>query len=260
MTIRVVPGAAIAAWLVAAGAAMAADAPAQLIRKAPVVAAPAVRDWGGAYVGINAGYAWTTSEWGLSTPLSATTPFRSGTLRPNGGIGGGQIGLNWQRDAWLAGVEADLDYRNATDTVPIPLTAVGLPVEFRQLESRQEWLGTIRGRSGVIVGNALLYATGGLAVGRVTDTQSLLTTTASQVFSVASTRAGWTLGAGVEYALMPGWSTKLEYLHVDLGDTSLATPAFTPAGQAGFVASSATFTNRTDIVRLGLNRKLDFWR
>jgi outer membrane immunogenic protein len=258
MTIRLVPSAAMAAWLVAGGAAMAADI--QPTYKAPVIAAPAAPDWSGAYIGINVGYAWATSDWGLSTPLSATTAFRSGTLRPNGGIGGGQIGFNWQRGWWFAGIEADLDYRDATDTVSIPLVAAGLPVEFRQLESRQEWLGTIRPRVGVVVGPALLYATGGLAVGRITDTQSLLTTTASQTFSVVSTRAGWTLGAGVEYALMQGWSTKFEYLHVDLGDTSLATPAFTPAGQAGFVPSFGTFTNRSDIVRLGLNHKLDFWR
>jgi outer membrane immunogenic protein len=258
MTIRSVPSAALAAWLVAGGAAMAADI--QPIYKAPVLAAPAGPDWSGVYIGINAGYAWTTTDWGLSTPLSATTAFRSGTLRPNGGIGGGQIGFNSQRGAWLAGIEADLDYRDARDTVSIPIFPVGFPVEFRQLESRQEWLGTIRPRAGVIVGPALLYATGGLAVGRVTDRHSLLTTTASQTFSVATTRAGWTVGAGVEYALMPSWSTRLEYLHVDLGSTSLATPAFTPAGQSGFVASSGTFTNRSDIVRFGLNRKLDFWR
>ena len=90
----------------------------------------------------------------------------------------------------------------------------------------------------MVVGNALLYATGGLAVGSVTDTQSLITTTASQTFSASSTRAGWVLGLGAEYPVMPGWSTKLEYLHVDLGSTSLAAPAFTPPGQAGFVASS----------------------
>jgi outer membrane immunogenic protein len=258
MTIRLVASAAVAAWLVAAGDATAADL--RPINKAPVIAAPAGPDWSGAYIGINAGYAWTASDWGLSTPASAATAFRSGTLRPNGGMGGGQIGFNWQRGAWLAGIEADLDYRDATDTVSIALIPVGLPVEFRQLASRQEWLGTIRPRAGVIVGPALLYATGGLAVGRVTDTHALLTTTASQTISVASTRGGWTVGAGVEYALMPSWSTKLEYLHVDLGSSSLATPVFVPAGQSGFVASFGTFTNRTDIVRFGLNRKLDFWR
>lgn len=159
----------------------------------------------------------------------------------------------------MLGVEADLDYRDVSDTTSIALVAAGFPTEFRQLTSRQTWLGTIRPRAGVVVGNALLYATGGLAVGSVTDTQALTTTTASQTFSASSTRAGWALGAGIEYAMMPGWSTKLEYLHVDLGDTSLATPSFTPAGQAGFVASSGTFGNRSDIVRLGLNYKFGPW-
>jgi len=260
MTIRFAAGVGAVAWLVAATVAVAADLPARPVYKAPSIAAPVARDWSGFYLGINAGYAWTTSDWGLSTPLSATTAFRSGTLRPNGGIGGGQIGFNWQRGVWLWGVEADVDYRDASDTTSIALQAVGLPTEFRQLTSRQTWLGTIRPRGGVVVGDALLYATGGLAVGSVTDTHALITTTASQTFSASSTRTGWALGAGVEYALMPGWSTKLEYLHVDLGSTSLATPLFTPAGQAGFVASFGTFSNRSDIVRLGLNYKFSAWR
>jgi outer membrane immunogenic protein len=259
MTIRFVSRAAAAAWLVAAsGAATAADMPARPVYKAPAVVAPAGPDWNGAYGGINAGYAWATSHWGLSTPLSAVTPFRSGTLRPDGGIGGGQIGYNWQRGAWLLGVEADLDYRNAANSVSIALPAVGFPTEIRQLQSREGWLGTIRPRAGVIAGNALIYATGGIAFGRVTDTHALITTTASQSFSTASTRAGWALGAGVEYALTRGWSAKIEYLHVDLGSTGLATPAFIPAGQIGFVPSFGTFTNHTDIVRIGLNHTLDF--
>ena len=258
MTIRMISSA--AAWLVAAGAAMAADLPAPLPYKAPPIAAPMARDWGGLYVGINGGYAWGTSDWGLSTPLSATTAFRSGTLHPNGGIGGGQVGYNWQRGAWVFGVEADLDYRDAADTVSIAIFPVGFPVIFRQLEARQKWLGTIRPRAGMVVGDVMVYATGGLAFGQVTDTQSLITTTGSQTFSASSTRAGWVAGIGAEYAMMRGWSTRLEYLHVDLGSTTLATPVFAAPGQIGFVASSGTFPNRSDIVRLGLSYRLDAWR
>ena len=31
------------------------------------------------------------------------------------------------------------------------------------------------------------------------------------------TQDGWTLGGGVEVALAPGWSAKIEYLRLDLG-------------------------------------------
>jgi outer membrane immunogenic protein len=256
----VIRSAAAAAWLIAGGAATAADLPRPLPYKAPLApAAPLVRDWSGFYAGINGGYSWGTSDWGLSTPLSAATAFRSGTLRPDGGLFGGQVGYNWQRGAWVLGVEADLDYRDAADTVSIALVPVGLPVEFRQIEVRQKWLGTIRPRAGMVVGDAFIYATGGVAFGQVTDTHALITTTASQTFSASSTRTGWVAGAGVEYALMSAWSARLEYLHVDLGSTTLATPTFVPAGQSGFVPSSGTFPNRSDIVRLGLSYKLPAW-
>jgi len=141
MTIRFMSGVCAVAWLMAPAVAVAADLPSRLVYKAPSVATPAARDWSGFYAGINGGYAWSTSDWGLSTPLSATTAFRSGTLRPNGGIGGGQVGFNWQRGAWVKGVEADIDYRDASDTTSIALQAVGFPTEFRQLTSRQTWLG-----------------------------------------------------------------------------------------------------------------------
>jgi outer membrane immunogenic protein len=61
-------------------------------------------------------------------------------------------------------------------------------------------------------------------------------------------KAGWTAGAGLESAWGGGWSVKLEYLYIDLGDTeqTLATPA---------LGTILTDTRRTtdNIVRLGLN-------
>jgi outer membrane immunogenic protein len=61
-------------------------------------------------------------------------------------------------------------------------------------------------------------------------------------------KAGWTAGAGLESAFGGGWSVKLEYLYIDLGDTerTLATPA---------LGTILTDTRRTtdNIVRVGLN-------
>src|SRR6266403_2475978 len=38
-------------------------------------------------------------------------------------------------------------------------------------------------------------------------------------------RFGWTVGAGVEKALTPAWSVKLEYDYASFGAASVATPA-----------------------------------
>jgi outer membrane immunogenic protein len=39
----------------------------------------------------------------------------------------------------------------------------------------------------------------------------------------SATKAGWTAGAGVEVAVAPHWSAKVEYLFVDLGNGSCTT-------------------------------------
>ncbi len=44
-----------------------------------------------------------------------------------------------------------------------------------------------------------------------------------------STRGGWTVGAGWEYAFAPNWSAKIEYNYMDFGSSS---PTFTSAAGA----------------------------
>jgi outer membrane immunogenic protein len=60
--------------------------------------------------------------------------------------------------------------------------------------------------------------------------------------SDSASRAGWTLGGGVEWMFAPKWSTKLEYLYIDTGNTSVT-------------LFGAPFTGRAtdNIVRVGLN-------
>ena len=61
--------------------------------------------WTGFYVGVHAGYAWGESDWiDLLGTLGADVRFED--LR--GGIGGGQLGFNWQSGPLVFGVEATL--------------------------------------------------------------------------------------------------------------------------------------------------------
>jgi outer membrane immunogenic protein len=76
------------------------------------------------------------------------------------------------------------------------------------------------------------YITGGLAVGNIKAD-------IAGVGSSDETKAGWTLGGGVEAAIAGPWTAKVEYLYVDLGSGS------TIAG------SDAEF--KANIVRAGLN-------
>jgi outer membrane immunogenic protein len=81
------------------------------------------------------------------------------------------------------------------------------------------------------------FVTGGAAFGNIKATPV-------GFGSQTPTKAGWTLGGGVEAALTGPWTAKLEYLYVDLGKGSCGLAV------CG-VATDVTF--HTNLVRAGLN-------
>ena len=102
----------------------------------------------------------------------------------------------------------------------------------------------------------MIYATGGLAVGNEKFTQNItLLNGGAETALFSTTRTGWTVGGGVEYALHRNWSVKGEYLYVDYGtvnatgNNTLGFGALPPG--PFFTASSVHLT--TNIVRVGLN-------
>jgi outer membrane immunogenic protein len=236
--------------LAACGAeALAADLGANQPYKAP---APVFSPWMGWYVGANVGGSWgrARSDFGFSsfdTSISA-----SQSVTGAGVIGGGQLGYNWQLDPnWLIGIETDIQGSGQRasgarfDTVDIE----GVNTNY---ETKIEWFGTVRGRLGYVFDRRiLLYATGGLAYGRVsisgTSNSTFLGTTLTSAFSNANVNAGWTLGAGVEgVAWDPRWTWKAEYLYLDLGTLD--------AAASSLLTTTNVSTKLTDhIVRAGLN-------
>ncbi len=245
-------GAAFAA--LAAGPAVAADLPVRApIYKSPP---PAVYTWTGFYGGVNIGYSWgrQKNDYTLTDPINGTFAF-SESQRVDGVVGGIQWGYNWQLGNYLIGTETDIQasgQKGSTTYCAIPACTTSVLAEHKL-----PWFGTSRARFGVLVTPYfLLYATGGLAYGQVKADYTLVTgalTAATTNFR--DTRAGGTVGAGIEGAFGNGWSAKLEYLYVDLG--SLRATATTFNG-AGAVVSQAVFNSRfTDnILRVGLNYKL----
>jgi outer membrane immunogenic protein len=76
----------------------------------------------------------------------------------------------------------------------------------------------------------------------------------SAAFSNTTSRAGWTAGAGVEGRLGGGWTAKIEYLYVDLGNVPTG-PFVTPIVALTGGPVAFTFNSRvTDhIARVGIN-------
>ncbi len=186
-----------AAGLLALGAtaASAADLPrrAPMPTKAPAYAP--VYNWTGFYVGINGGGGWGTSN--FNGPAFAT-----GSFNTSGGLVGGTLGYNWQAGQAVFGLETDLDWANIKGSA-----ACGVATTCQTSDS---YLGTFRGRLGYAWDRVLPYITGGLAYGDIK-------TNIASFGSASSTKAGWTLGGGLEFAVAGPWTAKVEYLYADLG-------------------------------------------
>jgi outer membrane immunogenic protein len=201
---RTLAGGIAFASLVAATSAFAADLPAKVYTKAPVMVDPGY-NWTGFYAGLNGGYSWgraNTSITGLSPlavlfPVPVVAPFHQNV---DGGIAGGQIGYNWQVDRrWVLGVEGDIQWSGERSSslltavgprfgsniigIPVPVGADfnAIITQTANLAYDLRWFATFRGRAGVLVDpQTLLYATGGLAVGEFR--YSAQATTSIQVF------------------------------------------------------------------------------
>ncbi len=239
-----------------AGSALAADLPTRTMAPAPSpVYAPPVFTWTGFYVGVNAG--WNRNESEATnrgfTGVVASYP-RINLGDRNSFIGGFQAGYNQQFGMFVGGVEADINFlgnRRSTGTVAV----AGLPgvVDNATATSRLDWLGTVRLRGGVAIDRLMVYGTGGLAFGnpnyRVTLSGPTGTT---HTGSSDEIEAGWTLGAGAEYAFTDNLTMKAEYLYYDLGRTTVtAAPVPLFAG----TSNSARFETQGHIARVGLNYK-----
>jgi outer membrane immunogenic protein len=230
-----------------AGPAIAADMP--LKAAAPPVS---IFNWTGFYAGVNAGGSWGRARSDLAITGFNSTFAASDSANPDGAIGGGQLGYNWQLDPnWLIGVETDIQASGEKaggrrfDTVDFE----GVTTNY---EARIDWFGTLRGRVGYAFDRRLLlYATGGLAYGRVaisgTSNAAFGNITNTTTFSSAGTNTGWTVGGGIEgFAWSPRWTWKVEYLYLDFGNL--------PSAVAAGVTKTNITTRFTDnVVRAGLN-------
>jgi len=117
--------------------------------------------------------------------------------------------------------------------------------------TQQNWLDTLRGRIGLAWGRTLLYATGGAAFTDAQVTACPLVGCISQTKTVS----GWTVGGGIEYAFLSGWSVKLEYLYADFGSPQFINPPI-PVGPGTIVTRNVRLDD--NVVRAGLNYRFSW--
>jgi outer membrane immunogenic protein len=280
------------------GLAFAADMP----LKAPPPPVAPVMTWTGFYIGLNAGGTWDNNHSvdTLGLPVQGSGGIGPGSYAANSAaaatgsisfgndgrfIGGGQIGYNWQFGGrGVAGFEADIDgisQRNRTGVLnntvgPFPFAGANEVINSQIVSTRTalDYLGTVRGRLGILPSPAfLLYATGGAAYGSVKASTSVTQTNndcaqfpgnclgpgGATFGSTSNTLFGWTAGVGGEWMFAPNWSAKVEYLYYDLGSVSYNSTlttgggSFSPAAPAAIVNVASTAKFNGSIARVGIN-------
>lgn len=249
--------------LIASGGADAADIQ---LKAAPRTAMP-VYSWTGCYVGAHVGFGWghhdiSASNFSFgpgSTAITATNGLDSGS-----GVFGGQAGCNYQFSGnWVVGLQGDIAATNLGGDVTDPFDRIIAPLGPSAVGVRTDWLASVTARLGMTAwdNRALIYVKGGAAF----DHNRLDFTRSSYCFFYAGcretnpddSRVGWTVGAGIEWALspaLPNWTAFGEYNYYDFGKDG----ASFPVGLVGIDARNALALAHQDIhtVKVGVNYKL----
>ncbi|MFO1111924.1 MAG: outer membrane beta-barrel protein [Bradyrhizobium sp.] len=191
----------------AVSAASAADM-AVKARPAPPPAA-VVYNWTGFYVGVHAGWVESDPRFDFATVghynLAVGDSFR---FNANGFMGGGHIGYNWQTSNIVFGLEGAISYTNLSGNAISPFFPAS-----DTFHTKQEWIATVTPRLGVTTGPMLFYVKGGAAF---TELRTRIQDTVD--FNERSeTKAGWTVGGGVEWMATQNWIFGVEGNYYDFG-------------------------------------------
>ncbi len=229
--------------------ALASMLPAVAMAQTPMMSPVPAMNWAGFYGGIHGGFATgtpqscvTTNDFvGLFGPY--TCAMWTGEPSVGGGYFGGQLGYNWLLgNNVMLGVEGDISAAGISGSgtekfTPGPtITATG--------SYAIDWLGTIRGRLGYVMGDWMPYVTAGAAFAGASRTTNVV---GSPAVTASADHSGWTVGVGAEWAFMPMWTLKGEYKYIDLGASTYSYPSI--------VGTKMSIDHKLHTFELGLNRK-----
>lgn len=204
----------------------------------PVVA-PVESPWQGVFYGVHAGYAATEMDVARQGPPGP--PPIAVNNDPEGFIGGGHVGYNFLSGRMVYGVVGDFTWMDLDDT-----NADAPPGPPSTWRSEMDWMLSVRGRVGALVGdNALVYGHAGLAYGKfrareVGGAGPWANTTSSDA------EYGYILGLGGEAMVSRKMSVFAEYSYAEFDDI----PSVTPAGPPGTISFD---NDPIHLFKLGLN-------
>ena len=211
------------------------------------------------------------------------------------------VGYRLQYGNIVLGLEGDWSWKNAESSLSQSssvLIVAGPGSNYLRTDQffgsvKQKSDYSIRGRVGTLVTPwSLLYATGGVAFGEISGSfayqgnlffcgaaasaaacasalgsSPVTTATATSAFTWSDTRTGYTVGAGWETELFPGWKGRIEYRFTDFGSytktfglNTSCTGSSAPASSCTASPSSSVSINLDEhfhTIRVGL--AFDLW-
>ncbi|MGI9355452.1 MAG: outer membrane protein, partial [Rhizobiaceae bacterium] len=129
-------------------------------------------------------------------------------------FGGAQIGSNWQFAQFVAGLEVDLGYLGADDSLFgfQNGAAIARAINDTGMEVDDGWYGVLAGRHGSAMDRTSTFANGGLAIadvdGRSGELDGAQMSAAdfdiSDTTNTSGSETGYAIGGGIEYAMDGG--------------------------------------------------------
>jgi outer membrane immunogenic protein len=162
-------------------------------------------DWTGFYLGLQGGYAAGDAKHDFSNGAP------SDNSSPDGVFGGLHAGYLFQQDVFVFGLEGDIEAAdiNGNFNNLTPITSSG--------STDINWQGSGRLRLGYATGQFLPYLTGGIAFADVDYGGG---PAGGPCCGFSKTTIGYTVGAGLEYAISDVLSANVEYRYTDFGKES----------------------------------------
>ncbi|WP_292292717.1 outer membrane protein, partial [Mesorhizobium sp.] len=117
----------------------------------------------------------------------------------DGGFIGGHVAGLWQFDQAVLGAVADLNYSSVDGAADLGLgDSAGAELK---------WFGSVDAKAGYAMDRVLVYGIGGIAFAGIEASRNGVADTRTEV--------GWTLGAGVDYALTDKFVVGAQYRYFD---------------------------------------------
>lgn len=232
---------------------------------------PAPQNWTGVYLGISSGVGWNPGPGDhhcvdnngvpsgpacqlLPADVDAVGEGIGALLGVHGGI---SVDLNGR---FVVGAEVDfgMAHIQGQSSVGGPFISAGGGTTNPTGEYSSNYtinsLSTVRLRGGILPRpDVLVYLTGGLAIADIDASSAFVANNVGRTYldSASEVTLGFTVGAGLEYAIGDGWKLRAEGLYYDVG--AVQTLGVPPGIAPPVYNHNVTFDVRGAVLRMGLS-------